>query len=126
MKKYLPSKKFVIITLSIFATLGLVFFLVGKFQKNPDGSLAVKDNWSLSEEKIEAQTLGELVKKDSDQDGLPDWEETLWGLDPRNPETTPGTKDADVVAKRRAELEPMTENGTKEIKIPFFMFSLYQ
>lgn len=31
--------------------------------------------------------LEELVKKDSDGDGVPDWEESLWGTSPNNPDT---------------------------------------
>lgn len=31
--------------------------------------------------------FGQLVEKDSDGDGLKDWEEALWGTDPNNPDT---------------------------------------
>ena len=33
------------------------------------------------EEKVE-QTVGDLLTKDSNKNGIPDWEEKMWGLDP--------------------------------------------
>jgi hypothetical protein len=48
-------------------------------------------------------TVAELVYKDTDQDGVPDWEEVLWGLDPANRETTPGVPDITTVTKLKAE-----------------------
>ncbi len=67
----------------------------------------------------EAQSAEELLKeyaaKDSDTDGLPDWQEALYGTDPTNPESfRAGLKDGDAVAQGlvtpkvmvRAEDEP--------------------
>ena len=45
-----------------------------------------------------------------DGDGVLDWEETLWGLDPTKAETTPGTPDMTVVNKLR--VESGNENST--------------
>ncbi|MCC7160769.1 hypothetical protein IT399_03560 [Candidatus Nomurabacteria bacterium] len=50
-------------------------------------------------------TVADLVNKDSDGDGVLDWEEPLWGLDPTKKETTPGVPDSTVIAKLK------TENG---------------
>lgn len=52
----------------------------------------------------EAATAEELLKsyasKDSDSDGLPDWEEALYGTDPANPQSFKvGIKDGDAVAQ---------------------------
>lgn len=52
----------------------------------------------------EAQSSEELLKeyaaKDSDTDGLPDWQEALYGTDPLDPESfRAGTKDGDAVAQ---------------------------
>ncbi|KKQ28011.1 MAG: hypothetical protein US45_C0055G0003 [Candidatus Nomurabacteria bacterium GW2011_GWA1_37_20] len=38
-------------------------------------------------------TIKDLVNKDTDGDGILDWEEGLWGTDPTKKETTPGTPD---------------------------------
>jgi hypothetical protein len=47
--------------------------------------------------------IGDLVNKDTDGDGIPDWEEPLWNLDPNKKETTPGSPDSTVIAKLKAE-----------------------
>ncbi len=47
--------------------------------------------------------VGDLINKDTDKDGILDWEEPFWGLDPTTAETTPGMPDSSVVAKLKAE-----------------------
>jgi hypothetical protein len=51
----------------------------------------------------EKALVGDIVKRDTDGDGVLDWEESLWNLDPTKPETTAGTPDITVVNKLRAE-----------------------
>src|SRR4051812_6869111 len=46
-------------------------------------------------------TVGTLVNRDTDEDGVLDWEEGLWGTDPTKKETTPGTPDSVVVENLR-------------------------
>ncbi len=47
----------------------------------------------------------EILIKDTDGDGLKDWEEALWGTDPRNPDTDGDkTNDGDEVKKSRNPL----------------------
>jgi hypothetical protein len=48
-------------------------------------------------------TLKDLVNKDGDEDGILDWEEPLWGLDPTKKETTPGMPDISVINKLKKE-----------------------
>ena len=53
---------------------------------------------------VEAQSAEELLKeyaaKDTDTDGLPDWQESLYGTDPRNPESfRAGMKDGEAAAQ---------------------------
>ncbi|PCI30272.1 hypothetical protein COB55_00635 [Candidatus Wolfebacteria bacterium] len=48
------------------------------------------------------EVLSAVVEADQDNDGLKDWEETLWGSDPNKPDTDfDGTNDGDEVAQGR-------------------------
>lgn len=49
------------------------------------------------------EILGNLVNKDTDGDGIQDWEEGLWGTDPNNKETTQGILDSVAIEKLKAE-----------------------
>lgn len=78
-------------------------------------------------------TVADLVNKDSDGDGVLDWEEPLWGLDPTKKETTPGVPDSTVIAKLKAEsgynfdstngTAPAEENLTETDKFSRELFS---
>jgi hypothetical protein len=46
-----------------------------------------------------SETIGNLVSRDTDKDGIPDWEEGLWGTDPLKKETTPGVPDSVAIEK---------------------------
>jgi hypothetical protein len=54
-------------------------------------------------------TIADLVSKDTDGDGILDWEEPLYGLDPTKKETTPGIPDSTVISKLKAEQETSAE-----------------
>jgi hypothetical protein len=47
--------------------------------------------------------VGDLVNKDTDGDGVLDWEEGLWGTDPLKKETTPGVSDSVTINKLKGE-----------------------
>ncbi|KKT00441.1 MAG: hypothetical protein UW07_C0006G0004 [Candidatus Nomurabacteria bacterium GW2011_GWF2_43_8] len=47
--------------------------------------------------------IKDLINRDSDQDGILDWEEGLWGTDPAKKETTPGIPDSVTISKLKAE-----------------------
>lgn len=60
--------------------------------------------FSFRPSSVDAATAEALLKsyasKDSDADGLPDWQESLYGTDPANPESVKiGVKDGDAVAQ---------------------------
>lgn len=52
---------------------------------------------------VGTETLENLVNKDTDGDGILDWEEGLWGTDPTKKETTPGIQDSVAIEKLKAE-----------------------
>ena len=59
-------------------------------------------------------TIEDSVNKDTDGDGILDWQEGLYGLDPRKKETTPGIPDNVVINKLFAKGEPVSSK--KEIE----------
>lgn len=79
----------------------------------------------IFEKAVKRQLFGEEAQKDSDNDGLKDWEEVLWKTDPNNPDTDgDGTPDGEEVALNRSpivagpdddlanlEARPLSEEG---------------
>jgi hypothetical protein len=66
--------------------------------------------YSLSPNLVEAQTADALLKayaaKDTDSDGLPDWQESLYGTDATNPESAKaGVTDSEAVARGLVSLK---------------------
>ncbi|MFH1201098.1 MAG: thrombospondin type 3 repeat-containing protein [bacterium] len=62
-------------------------------QGNQENGLTAYDN----------MTFGDLVNKDTDGDGILDWEELLYGLDPTKKETAPGTPDSMAIEKLKMQ-----------------------
>ncbi len=91
--RYFPSKKFIII-LSAIIIVGLGCFLFFKYFKK--SSLGNSFNSSPT------TYTKSILDKDSDNDGLKDWEEALWKTDPNNPDTDgDGTPDGEEVKLER-------------------------
>jgi len=90
----LPSKKFISTASAIIVALVLVYsisHITGKGTEAPE-----KTNGENS------ITFNSLTEKDSDNDGLKDWEEILWGTDPNNPDSDgDGTADGEEASNGR-------------------------
>ena len=76
--------KFIIIT-SIVVVLLVIIYVV--FFMPSNGEIFSTGNKKNTPLKVENQTITELIQKDSDGDGVMDWEEGLWGTDPNNTKT---------------------------------------
>lgn len=74
-RKYLPSKKFIATILFIVVLIILFFVIKGviSFFKNRKTS---------PNNQARVTVVGDLIQKDTNKNGIPDWEEYLWGLDP--------------------------------------------
>jgi hypothetical protein len=58
------------------------------------------------------KALAEISQKDTDGDGLKDWEETLWGTDPNNPDTDgDGTSDGEETRENRNPIDPSKDDS---------------
>ena len=98
-KKYLPSKKFASILLIIVIFIALFFIIKGVvslFKNNK----STKGNGGL----VQVTTIGDKMQIDSNSNGIPDFEEYLWGLDPYK--NGPENKEF-IISKRKA----LTESG---------------
>lgn len=63
-------------------------------------------------------TVKDLVNKDVDGDGIPDWEETLYNLDPNSKETTLGVPDNSIIAKLRNDPAGVGANSDANDQTP--------
>lgn len=73
-KNYLPSKKFQAIILIIIVFIALFFTVKGIVSLIKSKKLTSKEPAKI--------TVSEIMQKDSNNNGIPDFEEYLWGLDP--------------------------------------------
>lgn len=78
--------------LLVLAILGFLAFKPNRASYVDGNALSVAD----SDRNSQITALNSINKKDTDSDGLKDWEEELWGTDPDNPDTDgDGAKDGD-------------------------------
>ena len=105
MKKYLPSKKFLYL-LGSFLILAIVFFIAFKLLSSKNSFSNSKNTGTVEVDRLAQAGLSvnDLVKKDSDNDGVPDWEEALWGTDKNNKMTFGGMTDAAYIAGKKKDL----------------------
>lgn len=111
--KYLPSKKFSI-AIAVCIGLVLVFFAVSYASKVH--TYNAKKEAELKTGKL---TVNELLQKDTDGDGVMDWEEALWGTDKNKSATFNGTPDATYIKNKKADLnikEPTDQELTETDK----------
>ena len=76
--RFLPSKKFITFISACILIVLLVFVVSSHFGTN-NKFVRSKNGIMLSQ----SSTVGDLVTQDSNSNGIPDWEESLWGLDPK-------------------------------------------
>ncbi len=99
--KYLPSRHFRAVALSILAAGGLIALASFVPAKAPisDADLLEKQLAMLA---ATTTTPVTITDQDSDNDGLKDWEEVLWKTDPKNRDTDgDGTPDGEEVGLGR-------------------------
>ncbi len=98
-RESLPSKKFQKIALVVII-LSVVFIFISIKKPFSGGGYVQK----IFKGEVETVTIGSIVYKDTDGDGLFDWEESLWGTDPEKSDTDgDGISDKEEVDKKRPE-----------------------
>lgn len=95
-----PSKTFLIRGGVALGILALIFL----FQTD-----TIQNLFSKKEKETQAkiESLEELIRKDSNTNGIPDWEERFWGLDPFVISTN-GRLHTDIIAERKTILSSQT------------------
>lgn len=102
-KKYLPSKNFISLVLLII-TFVLIFFIgrglisLIKNRERKDGA-----------KEPEIVSIKEIIDEDDNNNGIPNWEEYFWGLDPKKD----GKKNREFVLAKR---ELANQNTGNEVK----------
>ncbi len=89
-QNYLPSKQFVARIIIIVIATGLIFGIYKTtiyFKNRPQAKMAPTK-----------LLVRDIIQKDTNKNGIPDWEESLWGLDPNK--NGPSNKEF-IISKRR-------------------------
>jgi|GEM_PF-1202436 len=94
LEKYLPSKKFITTILVIVALIVIFFAIKG-------GISLLKNKTAKGNPKEVGLTVGAIVQKDGNNNGIADWEEYLWGLNPNKN----GPENKELILAKKKELE---------------------
>lgn len=99
MQKYLPSKIFIAVAASALFILGGGYFV---FLVSSSKYQVLRENKNNGQPVVQNGEAAIFADKDTDGDGLKDWEEVLWHTDPNKADTDgDGTKDNDEILARR-------------------------
>lgn len=108
-RPYLPSAHFVRVFIVCAALIGLVFLGTNLIARGKEKKASQTAEQQLAQERYNEGTLvaiSDLAEKDTDKDGLPDWEEALWGTDPNNKDTDGnGINDKNEIDEKKASVE---------------------
>lgn len=96
-QKYLPSKTF---SIYMGGALGLfiIIFSISYFTDSNSSLFKTKNNLE-----VENPTVLALIERDTDSDGIKDWEEALWGTD-KNNKNTFEIADSTYIENKKKEL----------------------
>ena len=109
-KKYLPSKQFAFaIGSGVFVVLVIVLIAVLTGQNS---TFSRKNKGKLT---VGSPTVIELVEKDTDEDGVFDWEEALWGTNKNRKSTFDGIPDKQYIENQRQALELESSENDKAL-----------
>ncbi|MCX6754976.1 MAG: hypothetical protein NT068_00345 [Candidatus Nomurabacteria bacterium] len=103
----MPSKKIQVIVIACIGVLIIFIF----FLKS-----ATKSNFLAEKKQLEIQnsTINDLIAKDTDGDGVPDWEEALWGTDKNKTTTFEGITDKTYIENKKKDLNITNSTSNTE------------
>src|SRR3989338_96932 len=98
----MPSRKFILTILALALVGGAVFYVATRTPKT-------ETVYRTPEESVAKAAA--ILAKDADNDGLKDWEEELWGTDPKQPDTDGDkTPDGEEIRLGRDPLKPAPDD----------------
>lgn len=122
LREYLPSKRigYIIIILAIII---VVFFILKYIPNIRKTTIFSKD--TIAENQQASSKIGDIVNKDTDGDGVSDWEESIRGTDPNKVDTDDdGVSDFAEIEQLRAQ-ESGSEQNTTETETSIFAKQLF-
>lgn len=122
-KNYLPSKKIRII-IAILVVIGVGYFtvpmIINSLKKGPVKTVPPTNL-------VVSAPTGDPTTRDSDGDGIPDWQEIALGLDPNNPQSKKGVPDMttyqnikDAVGNNTFDLEAGKVTDTDKVSLTIY------
>lgn len=115
----MPSKKTILVAIACFVVIALIF--ISSQNKNTEASKNIQQTTQteIAPQIIMSETVKNSSGIDTDNDGLKDWEEVLWGTDPKKADTNGnGVSDAqEVEVLKRSQIykqKPTTSNTFKD------------
>lgn len=100
---FLPSKKILLLLLVCIIVVGGIIV----YSKRDTIKTLVETRQIKKE--LGTGTVTDFIQEDSDGDGIADWEEPLWGMDPHNPDTNAdGVSDGEEINQKRKTLQEKT------------------
>jgi|GEM_PF-2806205 len=122
LREYLPSKRigYIIIILAII----MVVFFVLKYIPNIQKTTIFSKN-TTTENQEASSKIGDIVNKDTDGDGIADWEESIRGTDPSKTDTDgDGVSDFTEIEQLRTQ-ESTSDQNTPETETSIFAKQLF-
>lgn len=100
--KKLPWKKITVTTVTVVALFFIILLISGK-----SISSILHPNRFKFKPLVTTTTVGGIIEQDSNGNGIADWEETLWGLDP-TVKMTKGILNEEIIKQKKAALQAKT------------------
>ncbi len=107
LKKFLPTKRFVATLVGAFLAIIVIFFTIAFIRQQHNTSVMPSTQERTRMVGQNALTnFQNIQKRDSDEDGIPDWEEALWGTNPQLADTdNDGFTDSQEIGDIKEKIE---------------------
>lgn len=112
-KQFLPSKHFMSVAGGIVLIGGLILGM--RYVWLHRNTLRLTPQQKALHDSSQKISVGELIGRDTDSDGISDWEEALWGTDPQKVDTDGnGKTDKEEIDARKAALDTSSSAATTD------------